>query len=40
LQLKEAQQSYVEAQNRLVNARFDTKIAETSLKKLTGELVK
>ncbi|HKR05392.1 MAG TPA: TolC family protein [Bacteroidia bacterium] len=40
LQLKEAQQSYVEAQNRLVNARFDTKIAETGLKKLAGELLK
>jgi outer membrane protein len=40
LQLKEAQQSFTEAQNRLVNARYDTKIAETDLKKLAGELLK
>ena len=40
LLLKEAQQSFNEAQNRLVIARYDTKIAETSLKKLTGELIK
>src|SRR6185436_14944794 len=40
LQLKEAQQSFTEAQNRLVNARYDTKIAETGLKKLAGELLK
>ncbi len=40
LLLKEAQQSFNEAQNRLVIARYDTKIAETNLKKLTGELMK
>lgn len=40
LLLKEAQQSFYEAQIRLVLARYDTKIAETTLKKLTGELMK
>ena len=40
LQLKEAQQSFTEAQNRLVNARYDTKLGETNLKKLTGGLLK
>ncbi len=40
LQLKEAQQSFNHAQIRLVLARYDTKIAETTLKKLTGELMK
>jgi outer membrane protein len=40
LQLKDAQQSYILAQIRLVLARYDTKIAETTLKKLTGELLK
>lgn len=40
LQLKEAQQSNVAAQTNLVTALYDTKIAETNLKKLVGELVK
>jgi outer membrane protein len=40
LELKEAQNSYEEAESRLVNARFDLKIKETELKKLNGELVK
>lgn len=40
LQLKNAQQSFVEAQNRLLNVQYETKIAETTLKKLSGELIK
>jgi outer membrane protein TolC len=40
LQLKDAQQSYILAQIRLVLARYNTKIAETTLKKLSGELLK
>lgn len=40
LELKEAQNSYEEAETRLVNARFDLKAKETELKKLNGELVK
>ena len=40
LQLKDAQQSYILAEVRLVLARYDTKIAETTLKKLSGDLLK
>ncbi|MBU0487843.1 MAG: TolC family protein [Bacteroidetes bacterium] len=40
IQLKEAQRSYEDAQTRLVNARYETKIAEISLMKLNGTLVK
>jgi outer membrane protein len=37
--LHEAEISYQEAQTRLVNARYNTKISETELMKLNGELV-
>ena len=40
LDIKTAQKSYTDALTRLVQARFDTKVAETSLLKLQGELVK
>jgi outer membrane protein len=40
LQLKEAQQSNVSAQTNLVSSLYDTKLAETTLKKLLGELMK
>ena len=40
LDLKEAQKSYLDAEYRLVSARYDTKVSETNLKKLAGELVK
>ena len=40
LQLKEAQQSFKEALNRLVLARYDAKVTETNLKKLAGDLLK
>jgi outer membrane protein len=39
LLLKDAQTSYENAQNRLVNARYDTKISEIKLMKLNGSLV-
>ncbi len=39
LVLKDAQTSYENAQNRLVNARYDTKISEIELMRLNGELV-
>lgn len=39
LSLKEAQQSFNEAQNRLVNIRYDAKVAETNLRRLTGKLL-
>jgi outer membrane protein len=38
LQFKEAQQSYVEALNRLVSSQYDALVAETTLKRLTGFL--
>lgn len=40
LELKEALQSNVAAQTNFVSALYDTKIAETNLKKLVGELLK
>ena len=40
LQVKEAQESLNTALSRLVNARYDTKIAEVTLLRLTGQLVK
>lgn len=40
IELKEAQKSFEDAQTRLVNARYTTKIAEISLLKLNGILVK
>ena len=40
IQLKEAQKSLQDAQTRLINARFNTKLAETELLRLKGELVK
>ena len=38
--LHEAENSYEDAQTRLVNARYDTKVSEIELMKLNGELVK
>ena len=40
LEIKESQRSYEEAVTRLVTARYNLKVSETTLKKLTGELVK
>ncbi|MBC7863483.1 MAG: TolC family protein [Bacteroidia bacterium] len=40
LEIKEAQKSYEDAMARLVQARYDAKVAETELMKLKGELVK
>ena len=40
IEVKTAQQSYTDGLDRLVQARFDAKVAETSLLKLKGELVK
>ncbi len=40
LQLKEAQKSLEDAYNRLILARYNTKVAETELLRLKGELVK
>ena len=40
IQLKEAQKSLQDAQTRLINARYNTKLAETELLRLKGELVK
>src|SRR6185503_9515975 len=40
LQLREAQKSLEDAHNRLIAARYNTKIAETELLRLKGELVK
>ena len=40
LQLKNAQQSYTQAQTSLATAKYNTKVAETNLKLLTGELIK
>jgi outer membrane protein len=39
LELKEAQKSLQDAENRTISARYDAKVAETSLMKLNGELV-
>ncbi|MFO7846759.1 MAG: TolC family protein [Balneolaceae bacterium] len=38
LELREAQRSFLEAENRLINAQFETKFAETELLRLSGEL--
>lgn len=38
LELREAQRSFLEAENRLINAQFDAKFAETELLRLSGEL--
>lgn len=40
LETKESQSSYEEAITRLVNARYNLKQSETTLKKLTGEFIK
>lgn len=40
IQLREAQKSLEDAYNRLIAARFNTKVAETELLRLKGELVK
>ena len=40
LDIKTAQKSFTDALTRLVQARYDAKVAETSLQKLQGELVK
>jgi len=40
IELREAQISFVNAQTRLVNARYAAKVAETELLRLQGELVK
>ena len=40
LELRQAQQSYVDAMTRLVTARFNAKTAETELMRIQGELVK
>jgi outer membrane protein len=40
IQLKEAQRSLQDARTRLINARYNTKVAETELLRLKGELVK
>jgi len=40
IQLKEAQKSLQDAQTRLINARFNTKLAETELMRLKGDLLK
>lgn len=38
LELREAQRTFLSAENRLINARFDAKLAETGLLQLTGQL--
>ncbi len=40
LQLREAQKSLEDAYNRLIAARYNTKLAETELLRLKGDLVK
>ncbi len=40
IELKDVQRSHEEAMNRLVNARFQAKMAESNLKHLAGELIK
>lgn len=40
LELREAQRSLEEAYNRLISARYNTKVAETELLRLKGDLVK
>jgi outer membrane protein TolC len=38
LELREAQRSFLEAENRLINAQYEAKVAETELLRLSGEL--
>jgi len=38
LELREAQRSFLESENRLINAQFEAKFAETELLRLSGEL--
>jgi outer membrane protein TolC len=38
LELREAQRSFLESENRLINAEFEAKVAETELLRLSGEL--
>lgn len=38
LEFREAQRTFLAAENRLINARFDAKVAETELLNLSGEL--
>ena len=38
LELREAQRTFLEAENRLINAQFEAKFAETELLRLSGEL--
>ena len=40
IQLKEAEKSLAEAYNRLIAARYATKLAETELLRLRGDLVR
>jgi len=38
LELREAQRSFLESENRLINSQFEAKLAETELLRLSGEL--
>jgi outer membrane protein TolC len=38
LELREAQRSFLESENRLINSQFEAKVAETELLRLSGEL--
>lgn len=38
LELREAQRTFLQAENRLINAKFEAKVAETELMQLSGEL--
>lgn len=38
LELREAQRTFIAAENRLISAKFDAKIAEAELRRLSGEL--
>ena len=40
LQLKEAQNSLADAENRLIEARYNAKVSETELLRLSGQLVR
>jgi hypothetical protein len=40
IELRETQKSLEDAYNRLISARYNTKLAETTLLRLKGELVK
>jgi outer membrane protein TolC len=40
IQLREAQQSLEEAYNRLITARYNTKLSETELLRLRGDIVR